>query len=65
MLMECCAAVFVATPDDDATIREKHVRMPRANVMLEFGLVAGRLGRHNIAQSAPGFLIRQLAAKHF
>src|SRR5436305_14932089 len=23
--------------------------MPRANILLEFGLVAGRLGRHNIA----------------
>ena len=54
MLMECCAAVFVATPDDDAVIREKPVRMPRANVMLEFGLVAGRLGRHNIALCSYG-----------
>src|SRR5262249_33603246 len=49
MLMNCCAAVFVVTPDDKGVIRKKHVRLPRANVMLEFGLVAGRLGRHNIA----------------
>jgi hypothetical protein len=49
MLLECCGAVFVATPDDDGTIRGRRVKMPRANVMLEFGLVAGRLGRANIA----------------
>ena len=52
MLMECCAAVFVATPDDPAVMREKKVALPRANVMLEFGLVAGRLGRHTIALCA-------------
>ena len=49
MLLECCAAVFVVTPDDETMIRNKSVKTPRANVMLEFGLVAGRLGRHNIA----------------
>ena len=45
MLLECCGAVFVATPDDRGAIRGRPVEMPRANVMLEFGLVAGRLGR--------------------
>ena len=54
MLMECCAAIFVVTPDDQAVIRERTVRLPRANVMLEFGLVAGRLGRHNIALCSYG-----------
>jgi predicted nucleotide-binding protein len=49
MLQRCCGAVFVASPDDATTIREKSVKSPRANIMLEFGLVAGRLGRHNIA----------------
>ena len=49
MLLECCGAVFVATPDDHGAIRGRPVEMPRANVMLEFGLVAGRLGRPNIA----------------
>jgi hypothetical protein len=49
MLHHCCAAVFVASPDDDGTIRGRAVKVPRANVMLEFGLVAGRLGRHNIS----------------
>ena len=49
MMHQCCAAVFIATPDDDATIRGRPVKSPRANVLLEFGLVAGRMGRHSIA----------------
>jgi predicted nucleotide-binding protein len=52
MLMECCAAVFVVRRDD--LVRPQQASndpayMPRGNVLLEFGLVAGRLGRHNIA----------------
>ena len=49
MLGECCGAVFVATPDDCTTIGDKTVSIPRSNVMLEFGLVAGRMGRHSTA----------------
>jgi hypothetical protein len=49
MLLRCCGAVFVATPDDPSLIRGRSVSAPRANVMVEFGLVAGRMGRHNIA----------------
>jgi hypothetical protein len=49
MLTECGAAVFIVTPDDTATVRGKSICVPRANVMLEFGLVAGRLGRHSVA----------------
>ena len=49
MLGECCGAVFIATPDDDAHIRGRAVKTPRANIMLEFGLVAGRLGFPNVA----------------
>ncbi|HEU4694416.1 MAG TPA: nucleotide-binding protein [Vicinamibacterales bacterium] len=49
VLSDCSGAVFVATPDDETTIHGRVVKMPRANVMLEFGLLAGRLGRHNIA----------------
>ncbi len=49
MLLQCGAAVFVASPDDEIKIRDKIVRCPRANIMLEFGLVAGRLGRHSVA----------------
>ena len=49
MLLDCAAAVLIATPDDKSTIRDRVVSTPRANIMLEFGLLAGRLGRHNIA----------------
>ncbi len=49
MLVKCCGAVFVATPDDESVIRGKTIKSPRANVLLEFGLVAGRLGRNSIA----------------
>jgi predicted nucleotide-binding protein len=49
MLLRCCGAVFVATPDNQSVIRGEKVSSPRANIMLEFGLVAGRMGRHNIA----------------
>src|SRR4051794_6161988 len=49
MLRECCAAVFVVSPDDELNIRGKVFKVPRANVMLEFGLVAGRFGRHSVA----------------
>jgi hypothetical protein len=49
MLRTCCAATFVATPDDATTIRGLAAKSPRANVMLEFGLVAGRLGRRSVA----------------
>jgi len=49
VLLRCCAAVFVATADDVTTFRGQSIRTPRANVMLEFGLVAGRIGRHSIA----------------
>ena len=49
MLAEADAAIFIATPDDKAIVRGRPLSVPRANVLLEFGLVAGRLGRHNIA----------------
>ena len=49
MLLRCCGAVFVASADDHSVIRGHDVSSPRANVMLEFGLVAGRMGRENIA----------------
>src|SRR5262245_13140659 len=55
MLLRCCGAVFVATPDDHSQIRGRSVNAPRANIMLEFGLVAGRLGRHNIALCQYGY----------
>jgi len=49
VLTECSGAVFVATPDDETMFRDRRVKIPRANVMLEFGLLAGRFGRHNVA----------------
>jgi len=49
MLTRCSAAVFIATPDDQSVIRGRKIMTPRSNVVLEFGLVAGRLGRHRIA----------------
>ncbi len=58
MLRECCAAVFVVRRDDvvhradsgeDAVAAVKPTYMPRGNVLVEFGLVAGRLGRRQVA----------------
>jgi Predicted nucleotide-binding protein containing TIR-like domain len=49
MMHRCCAAVFIATPDDEVIVRDRKLKSPRANVLLEFGLVAGRIGRHSIA----------------
>jgi predicted nucleotide-binding protein len=49
VLGRVCAAVLIATPDDSGTMHGRTIKMPRANVMLEFGLLAGRLGRHNVA----------------
>lgn len=49
MLQQCCAAVFIASPDNESAIRGETVKTPNPNILLEFGLVAGRAGRHNIA----------------
>jgi len=49
VLTNCCGAVFVAGPDDTSLIRGKSVSTPRANIMLEFGLMAGAMSRHNVA----------------
>ncbi len=49
MLRRCCAAVFIVSAEDQTLIRDKLVQVPRANIMLEFGLVAGRLGHHSVA----------------
>jgi CAP12/Pycsar effector protein, TIR domain len=72
MLQRCCAAVFVIRRDDvvrhldpDSHIapRGKAEYMPRGNVLVEFGLVAGRLGRRNVAlcRLAPADLPSDLA----
>jgi hypothetical protein len=49
VLSQCCGAVFVAGPDDPSVIRGKQVKTPRANVMLEFGLMTGVMSRPNVA----------------
>jgi hypothetical protein len=58
MLRRCCAAIFIIRPDDlvrhidpdGHTSKEgKPHYMPRGNLLVEFGLVAGRLGRRNVA----------------
>ena len=42
-------AVLLATPDDDSVIRGKAVKVPRANILIEFGYLTAILGRKNIA----------------
>lgn len=42
---QCDFAVMVATPDDWRESRERQAYVPRDNVILEFGLFAGLLGR--------------------
>jgi len=42
-------AVFLATPDDDSIIREQQVRIPRANVLFEYGYLAAILTRGRVA----------------
>jgi hypothetical protein len=72
MLQRCCAAVFVIRrddvvrhldPDGHNAHRGKAEYMPRGNVLVEFGLVAGRLGRRNVAlcRLAPADLPSDLA----
>lgn len=42
-------AVFVVTPDDEATIRKQERRIPRDNVIFEYGLFAALCGRSRVA----------------
>jgi hypothetical protein len=42
-------AVFLATPDDDSIIREQRVRVPRANVLFEYGYLTAMLTRSRVA----------------
>lgn len=46
---EVAGAVLLATPDDDSTIRDHQVKVPRTNVMIEFGYLTAALGRPRIA----------------
>ncbi len=40
-------ALFVTTPDDSITTRDREIRTVRANVILEYGMFTGRLGHTN------------------
>jgi hypothetical protein len=42
-------AVFLATPDDDSLIRDQRVRIPRANVLFEYGYLSAMLTRRRVA----------------
>src|SRR5262245_38377302 len=42
-------AVFLATPDDDSVIREQRVKVPRANVLFEYGYLTAMLTRRRVA----------------
>ncbi|MGO9794313.1 MAG: TIR domain-containing protein [Solirubrobacteraceae bacterium] len=44
-MTECSFAAFVVTPDDAVTKRDKLKLAPRDNVVLEYGMFLGRLGR--------------------
>lgn len=46
---ETVGVVLLATPDDNSLIREKTVKVPRTNVMIEFGFLTAALGRSRIA----------------
>jgi hypothetical protein len=46
---KCSGAIVVASPDDRGVIRDREVALPRANVMLELGLLSAAFGRGSIA----------------
>jgi hypothetical protein len=49
----CRFAVFVATPDDEVTKRGDTALVMRDNVLFEFGLFGGILGRHRVFLLTP------------
>lgn len=53
-LARCSFAVFVASGDDRTVVRRRRARIsPRDNIIFEFGLFAGRLGRERVFLVAP------------
>jgi Predicted nucleotide-binding protein containing TIR-like domain len=42
-------AVFLASPDDGSVIRDKRVKVPRANVLFEYGYLTALLTRSRVA----------------
>ncbi len=46
---EVSGALILASPDDDLEIRNRNVKTPRINSMIEFGYFSAILGRENVA----------------
>jgi hypothetical protein len=55
---EVDAAVFVATPDDRRTMRGREDYVSRDNVLFEYGLFSGKLGRSRTALAIVGNAVR-------
>jgi formylglycine-generating enzyme required for sulfatase activity len=49
MLPKIDAALFIATPDDETKHRGKIKPQPRDNIIFEFGLCMGKLGRKHVS----------------
>ena len=43
------AALFISTPDDETKYRGKIKPQPRDNIIFEFGLFMGKLGRKHVS----------------
>jgi len=46
---EISGALIIASPDDHSIIRDKDYKVPRTNVMIEFGYLSAILGRERMA----------------
>jgi len=47
-LIDIDYAILIASPDDDVTKRGRRKKVPRDNILLEYGLLASQLGRKNV-----------------
>lgn len=46
---QVAGAVFLATPDDESVIRDEPAKVPRTNVIFEYGYFTARLARNRVA----------------
>jgi predicted nucleotide-binding protein len=53
LTLQVDGAVLVATSDDNVIIRGRHLRQARDNVLFEYGLFAGKLGRGKCSLLVP------------